>query len=101
MSSEQLWAFVPYSMTRVTAYHAWRRQHQLLLLLLQLPIVSKPRCGDCTVPWPLGEAAPANAQGLDWTPQKPGNEAAYADAEVFQEFVAVVKVWPAQSCACR
>jgi hypothetical protein len=32
-------------------------------------------------------------QGLDWTPQKPGNEAAYADAVVFQEFVAVVKVW--------
>ena len=39
-------------------------------------------------------------QGLDWTPQKPGNEAAYADAVVFQEFVAVVKVRPAP-CVCH
>lgn len=39
-------------------------------------------------------------QGLDWTPQKPGNEAAYADAMVFQEFVAVVKVWLAP-CMCQ
>jgi Kip1 ubiquitination-promoting complex protein 1 len=38
---------------------------------------------------PMG--ALEHTAGLDWTPQKPGNEAAYADAVVFQEFVTVVK----------
>lgn len=31
-------------------------------------------------------------QGLEWKSQKPGNEAAYADAAMFRDFVAVVKV---------
>lgn len=31
-------------------------------------------------------------QALEWKPQKPGNEHAYADAAVFRKFVAVVKV---------
>lgn len=45
----------------------------------------------------------AAVQGLEWKPQKPSNEAAYADAALFREFVAVVKVRaPLGRClACR